>query len=307
MDSYKRMRKATDFSDITLACEDGRQIYAHRIILASSSSFFQKVLTKVMHSHPLIFLKGVTHSHLSAIMDFIYLGQAEIQKKDLNAFVEVAKDLGIKGMTEQGTEAKERQAMRSVTPANAPADVDETDPGFKCDECEGSFSTRASLRAHKWRKNEKRKSSSQGRKGQEQVGKEGGVKTSEQNGNAMMEVENDNEDHLEEMLTQVDMIMEKEGTGESSGEPVNHGGGSGEDLGSLGADELLDKRSSASGFSGISNITPNLSWTPPGAVGPVLDVAAVVDHHDNSTISEVKSCIRNKTNKRFFDVGWPKQ
>ena len=130
VDSYKRMRKATDFSDITLACEDGRQIYAHRIILASSSSFFQKVLTKVMHSHPLIFLKGVTHSHLSAIMDFIYLGQAEIQEKDVDAFVEVATDLGIKGITEQGTEAKERQAMRSVTPANAPADVDETDPGF---------------------------------------------------------------------------------------------------------------------------------------------------------------------------------
>ena len=198
VDSYKRMRKATDFSDITLACEDGRQIYAHRIILASSSSFFQKVLTKVMHSHPLIFLKGVTHSHLSAIMDFIYLGQAEIQEKDVDAFVEVATDLGIKGITEQGTEAKERQAMRSVTPANAPADVDETDPGFKCDECEGSFSTRASLRAHKWRKNEKRKSSSQGRKGQEQVGKEGGVKTPEQNENAMMEDDNQpEEDHFE--------------------------------------------------------------------------------------------------------------
>ena len=231
MDSYKRMRKATDFSDITLACEDGRQIYAHRIILASSSSFFQKVLTKVMHSHPLIFLKGVTHSHLSAIMDFIYLGQAEIQEKDVDAFVEVATDLGIKGITEQGTEAKERQAMRSVTPANAPADVDETDPGFKCDECEGSFSTRASLRAHKWRKNEKRKSSSQGRKGQEQVGKGGGVKTPEQNENAMMEDDNQpEEDHFEEG----NMMMEKEGTGESSGRPVYPGGGSGEQLGSLG-------------------------------------------------------------------------
>ena len=184
-----------------------------------------------MHSHPLIFLKGVTHSHLSAIMDFIYLGQAEIQEKDVDAFVEVATDLGIKGITEQGTEAKERQAMRSVTPANAPADVDETDPGFKCDECEGSFSTRASLRAHKWRKNEKRKSSSQGRKGQEQVGKEGGVKTPEQNENAMMEDDNQpEEDHFEEG----NMMMEKEGTGESSGRPVYPGGGSGEQLGSLG-------------------------------------------------------------------------
>ena len=203
------MRKATDFSDITLACEDGRQIYAHRIILASSSSFFQKVLTKVMHSHPLIFLKGVTHSHLSAIMDFIYLGQAEIQEKDVDAFVEVATDLGIKGITEQGTEAKERQAMRSVTPANAPADVDETDqlirdplslPGIRCDECGKRYSTKASLSSHRYmHKKKKQKSSSQGRKGQEQVGKEGGVKTSEQNGNAMMEVDNlpTNEDHLE--------------------------------------------------------------------------------------------------------------
>ena len=71
------------------------------------------------------------------------------------------------------------------------------------------------------------------------MGKGGGVKTSEQNGNAMMEVENDNlppnEDHLEEMLTQVDMIMEKEGTGESSGRPVDPDGG-------LGADELFEKR-----------------------------------------------------------------
>ena len=119
---------------------------------------------------------------------------------------------------------------------------------------------------------------------------------------AAASVENDNEDHLEEMLTQVDMIMEKEGTGESSGEPVNHGGGAGEDLGSLGADELLDKRSSASGFSGISNITPNLSWTPPGGVGPVLDVAAVVDHLGNSNLSEVKS-IRIGPIKKCFDVG----
>ena len=71
VDSYRRMRTATDFSDVTLVCEDSRQIYAHRVILASSSSFFQNVLTKVMHSHPLIFLRGVPHSQLSSIVDFI--------------------------------------------------------------------------------------------------------------------------------------------------------------------------------------------------------------------------------------------
>ena len=122
-------------------------------------------------------------------------------------------------------------AVNDNTSASAPAGVDETDqlirdplslPGIRCDECGKRYRTKGSLSSHRYmHKKKKQKSSSQGRKGQ-QVGKEGGVKTSEQNGNAMMEVENDklppNEDHLEEMLTQVDMIMEKEGTGESSGE-----------------------------------------------------------------------------------------
>ena len=112
------------------------------------------------------------------------------------------------------------KAMFVTLLCSASADVDETYqlirdplslPGIKCDECGKRYSTKASLRSHRYmHKKKKQKSSSQGRKGQEQVGKGGGVKTSEQNGNAMMEVENDNEDHLEEMLTQVDMIMEKE-------------------------------------------------------------------------------------------------
>ena len=102
VDSYRRMRSATEFSDVTLACEDGRQIYAHRVILASSSRFFQEVLTKVMHSHPLIYLKGVPHAHLSAIVDLIYLGQAEVVQKDLTLFLEIGRELGVKGLTEQG-------------------------------------------------------------------------------------------------------------------------------------------------------------------------------------------------------------
>ena len=106
VDSYRRMRTATDFSDVTLVCEGGRQIYAHRVILASSSSFFQNVLTKVMHSHPLIFLRGVPHSQLSAIVDFIYLGQAEIRQEDVEAFVKLAVELGVKGLEirDKGTE-----------------------------------------------------------------------------------------------------------------------------------------------------------------------------------------------------------
>ena len=39
--SYRDVRKNANFSDVTLACEDGRKIEAHRIILSSSSEFFR--------------------------------------------------------------------------------------------------------------------------------------------------------------------------------------------------------------------------------------------------------------------------
>ena len=34
----------TDFSDVTLVCEDGRQVEAHRMVLAAGSGFFNAVL-----------------------------------------------------------------------------------------------------------------------------------------------------------------------------------------------------------------------------------------------------------------------
>ena len=42
-----------DFSDVTLACEDGYQREAHKVILAASSPFFRSLLVKNKHAHPL--------------------------------------------------------------------------------------------------------------------------------------------------------------------------------------------------------------------------------------------------------------
>ena len=32
-----------DFSDVTLVCEDQKQVFAHKAILSANSSFFQKI------------------------------------------------------------------------------------------------------------------------------------------------------------------------------------------------------------------------------------------------------------------------
>ena len=56
--AFGRLLEDKEFTDVTLACEDGQQIEAHKVILAASSPFFEKILQKSKHPHPLIYLNG---------------------------------------------------------------------------------------------------------------------------------------------------------------------------------------------------------------------------------------------------------
>ena len=50
--AFGNLREDTEFSDVTLACEDGQQLEAHKVILAASSPFFQNLLKRNKHPHP---------------------------------------------------------------------------------------------------------------------------------------------------------------------------------------------------------------------------------------------------------------
>ena len=56
--AFGKLRSNKEFTDVTLVCEDGHQMEAHKVILASSSPFFEKILLRSKHSHPLIYLTG---------------------------------------------------------------------------------------------------------------------------------------------------------------------------------------------------------------------------------------------------------
>ena len=47
-------REDNALSDVTLACEDGFQIEAHKVILAASSSFLQSLLLRIQNPHPMM-------------------------------------------------------------------------------------------------------------------------------------------------------------------------------------------------------------------------------------------------------------
>merc|ERR1711934_1255837 len=97
---FGRLRDDKEFSDVTLACEDGQQMEAHKVILAASSPFFEKILSRNKHTHPLIYLKGFQSKDLLAILDFLYFGEANVCQKNLDSFLAIAEELKLKGLTE---------------------------------------------------------------------------------------------------------------------------------------------------------------------------------------------------------------
>ena len=44
--SFGSLSKEAEFSDVTLVCEDGQQVEAHKVILAASSPLFRNMLQK---------------------------------------------------------------------------------------------------------------------------------------------------------------------------------------------------------------------------------------------------------------------
>ena len=97
-DAFGNLREDNDFADVTLACEDGQQVEAHKVILAASSPFFEKLLGKNKHPHPLIYMRGIKFDDLLAIVDFLYRGEANVFQENLDSFLATAGELQLKGL-----------------------------------------------------------------------------------------------------------------------------------------------------------------------------------------------------------------
>ena len=190
--TFKELFKDQHFMNVTLACDDGKKIEAHKVILSTSSTFFKRILTKNPHKHPLIYLKGVKFSELEKIVQFMYQGHTQVRQSDLNVFLSSAKDLEIKGLVDHSFKKEEKACKgadkRLVENLNEIAEdkleeyvqdsivgpieqdavynlktEDVSDDQFRsgervlnisCDKCEKKFSNRSGLWSHKKNKHE---------------------------------------------------------------------------------------------------------------------------------------------------------
>ena len=97
--AFGSLRNEKEFTDVTLACEDGQQMEAHKVILAASSPFFERILQKSKHPHPLIYLRGFQSKDFLSILDFLYFGEANVYQEDLDSFLAIAEEIQLKGLT----------------------------------------------------------------------------------------------------------------------------------------------------------------------------------------------------------------
>ena len=57
--TVKDLLSDQDFTDVTLVCDEDKQIKAHKVILGSCSSLFANILKSNPHPHPLLYLSGI--------------------------------------------------------------------------------------------------------------------------------------------------------------------------------------------------------------------------------------------------------
>ena len=102
--AFGDLRQDKEFTDVTLVCEDGQQVEAHKVVLVASSPFFQNILKRNKHPHPLIYMRGVKPENLTAMVDFFYHGEANVYQEHLESFFHLAEELQLKGLRGNQTE-----------------------------------------------------------------------------------------------------------------------------------------------------------------------------------------------------------
>ena len=96
--AFGDLRQDKDFTDVTLVCEDGQQVEAHKVVLIASSPFFLNLLKKNKHPHPLVLMRGVQYEDLVSMVDFLYNGEANVYQENLDSFMAIAEELQLKGL-----------------------------------------------------------------------------------------------------------------------------------------------------------------------------------------------------------------
>ena len=118
------MRGRSDFTDVTLVCDDDALVEAHKVVLGALSPVFRKMLASnhllYPGSHPMIYLRGVKHQDMEAILRYIYLGETTVHQDRIKNVLDAAKEFGIKELRNNNNEDLQSPKISIPNPKASP-------------------------------------------------------------------------------------------------------------------------------------------------------------------------------------------
>ena len=70
------MLVSTEYSDVTIVCEDDIELKAHKVVLSSCSPLLKAKIDEVNSGEVEINMKEINHTEMEKILKFMYLGNA---------------------------------------------------------------------------------------------------------------------------------------------------------------------------------------------------------------------------------------
>jgi len=128
---FRDLRDNDEMLDVTII-SDGRTFKAHKLVLSACSPMFKGMLKKARGQQlpflqPIVFLHGVRHEDIEAILDFMYNGEVSVNQADLRSFLTVAEDLRVRGLTQMDLEHNKKTDSNNQDNINIPSDEDDDD------------------------------------------------------------------------------------------------------------------------------------------------------------------------------------
>ncbi len=113
-------------SDVTLlaaadSSSEPRPLRAHRLVLAAGSDFFRRLFespsfsSAPMTSSSVVVLADVDPEDLTALVSFLYCGEARVESGRLETFLKAARNLKIHGLEQASTRKRSLQVAESRT------------------------------------------------------------------------------------------------------------------------------------------------------------------------------------------------
>ena len=100
-----KLLKSGVMTDVTLSCQNGLSVRAHRVILSTFSPYFKAIFdsppfTQMPWIYPVVIMRDFAFYEVKAIIEFIYKGEVSVPREKLQSVLATAKALEVSGLAD---------------------------------------------------------------------------------------------------------------------------------------------------------------------------------------------------------------